>query len=104
MSVFLRLALAWLGLLMLLAAEAALGKIFAWGNTALGIGVLMAATVAVFFMEVNRGPGVIRVFAWGGVFWLFVLFSLGLMDPLTRHTVWIGTGFVGGALSGASGH
>ncbi len=85
----------------LLAVEAALGRVLGWGNVSLALGVLMAATVAVFFMEVDKGPGVIRVFAWAGVFWLFVLLGLGLMDPLTRHTVTIGTGFVGGAISGS---
>ncbi len=101
MSIVLRKGLVWLLLLALFAAEATVGSVLGWGNVSLALGVMMAATVAVFFMEVDKGPGVIRVFAWSGVFWLFVLFGLGLMDPLTRHTVSIGTGFVGGAISGA---
>jgi cytochrome c oxidase subunit 4 len=47
-------------------------------------GVLMVVVVAVRFMEVRKGPSIIRAFAAAGIFWLFVLLALGSVDPLTR--------------------
>jgi cytochrome c oxidase subunit 4 len=91
MSALLRPFLAWLGLLLLLAAEAWIGRVLGWGNVALAIGIVMAGLVSFFFMDVGRGPGLIRVFAAAGLFWLLVLLGLGLMDPLTRHTIPAGT-------------
>jgi hypothetical protein len=52
-------------------------------------GALMAATVAVGFMEVRRGTVLVRTFAVAAMLWLFVLLALGSADPLTRtnHSV-----------------
>jgi caa(3)-type oxidase subunit IV len=52
-------------------------------------GALMAATVAVGFMEVKRGTVLVRTFAVAAMLWLFVLLALGSVDPLTRtnHSV-----------------
>jgi hypothetical protein len=47
-------------------------------------GVLMVAVVAVSFMEVGRGPTIVRGFAVAAIFWLIVLLGLGSADPLTR--------------------
>jgi hypothetical protein len=47
-------------------------------------GVLMVAVVAVSFMEVGKGPTIVRGFAVGAIFWLIVLLGLGSTDPLTR--------------------
>ena len=47
-------------------------------------GVLMVAVVAVSFMEVRKGPTIVRGFAVAAIFWLIVLLALGSMDPLTR--------------------
>ncbi|MBV9655013.1 MAG: hypothetical protein JOZ42_10665 [Acetobacteraceae bacterium] len=82
-----RLVLVWIGLLLLLAVQATLGRVLGWGNVALVAGPVMAALVAVFFMEVGRGPGAVRVFAAWGLFWLMVLIGLGILDPVTRRTV-----------------
>ncbi len=46
--------------------------------------VLMAAIVATMFMEVGRGPTIVRGFAVAAVFWLIVMLGLGSADPLTR--------------------
>jgi hypothetical protein len=47
-------------------------------------GLAMIAGVALFFMEVNRGPAIVRAFAVAALFWLFVLLALGSCDPFTR--------------------
>jgi cytochrome c oxidase subunit 4 len=47
-------------------------------------GVLMVVAVALAFMEVRRGPVLVRAFAVAGLFWLLVLLGLGSADPLTR--------------------
>jgi hypothetical protein len=44
----------------------------------------MVALVAFFFMQVGRGPILIRGFAVMAIFWMIVLIGLGSMDPLTR--------------------
>ncbi len=46
--------------------------------------VLMAALVAIVFMEVGRGPVIVRGFAVAAMFWLLLLLGLGSIDPLTR--------------------
>jgi hypothetical protein len=47
-------------------------------------GVLMVAVVAVSFMEVGRGPTIVRGFAVAAIFWLIVLLGLGSLDALSR--------------------
>lgn len=47
-------------------------------------GVLMVAIVAISFMEVGKGPTIVRGFAVAAIFWLIVLLGLGSADPLTR--------------------
>lgn len=82
-----RLVTAWLVLLLLLALE--------FGLTFLPLArevrpvilipaVAMAAVVAVAFMQIERGPAVVRVFAAGGLLWLTFLLGLGSLDPMTR--------------------
>ena len=46
--------------------------------------LLQAALVMVFLMELNLQGGVIRLFAAGTIFWIFLMFTLTMMDPLTR--------------------
>jgi cytochrome c oxidase subunit IV len=81
------LVLTWLGLIGLLAltivlAYQPLGRF----NTvaALGIGVGKALLVAVIFMKLRRASGVVLLVAGASVFWLGILFWLGLMDFVTR--------------------
>jgi hypothetical protein len=47
-------------------------------------GIGMIATVAWQFMEIHKGPVLVRAFAVGALFFLFVLLALGSVDPLTR--------------------
>lgn len=45
---------------------------------------LMVAAVGAIFMEVRRGPAVVRLFAGAALLWLLVLLGLGSIDPVTR--------------------
>jgi hypothetical protein len=45
---------------------------------------LMVAIVAVAFMQVERDPIIVRVFAIAGLLWLTFLLGLGSLDPMTR--------------------
>ena len=47
-------------------------------------GVLMVAAVGIMFMEVGKGPAIVRGFAVAAMFWLILLLGLGSADPLTR--------------------
>jgi hypothetical protein len=82
-----RLLLAW-GLLILLGgmefAASYLPLVRSWRPLIMIPGVLMVLVVAIAFMEVNKGPAIVRAFALAGIFWLFVLLALGSVDPLTR--------------------
>lgn len=46
--------------------------------------VLMVGTVGTMFMEVGRGPEIVRLFAVAGLLWLTILLGLGSLDPMTR--------------------
>ena len=46
--------------------------------------VLMVATVGTMFMQVWRGPTIVRLFAVAALVWLSVLLGLGSLDPMTR--------------------
>ncbi|MGH6822985.1 MAG: cytochrome C oxidase subunit IV family protein [Methylocella sp.] len=46
--------------------------------------VLMLGIVGTVFMEVGRGPDIVRLFAAAGLLWLGILLGLGSLDPLTR--------------------
>lgn len=78
------LLLTWAGLMLLLAVEVAGTLLFGLGNAAPFIGLLMAGLIATFFMHADEGPGLIRVFALAGAFWLCVLLGLGSLDAVTR--------------------
>jgi cytochrome c oxidase subunit IV len=46
--------------------------------------VLMVGVVATIFMEVGRGPEIVRLFAVAALLWLGILLGLGSLDPMTR--------------------
>jgi hypothetical protein len=46
--------------------------------------VLMIWVVGTVFMEVGRGPDIVRLFAVAGLLWLSFQLGLGSLDPLTR--------------------
>lgn len=78
------LVVAWIGLLLLFAVEVCATRLLGLGNTAPFFGLLMAGVVAAAFMHVGEGPGLIRMIAAAGVFWLAVILGLGSLDALTR--------------------
>ena len=63
---------------------------FGWLNTpiALGVAVLKASLVIIYFMGVRYNTPLTKVVVVAGFFWLFILFGLTLNDYLTRD--WIG--------------
>ena len=48
------------------------------------IAVAKAGLVVWFFMHLRSASGLVRLFAGAALFWLVVLFALGLNDWLTR--------------------
>jgi cytochrome c oxidase subunit IV len=56
----------------------------AWRPLLMIPAALMVLGVAVGFMEVRRGPALVRAFAVAAVLWLLILLGLGSVDPLTR--------------------
>ena len=92
------LAITWLVLLVLLAIE--FGGSFlpiprAWRPLLLVLALLMVATTMVMYMNVRRGPTIVRGFAVAGLFWLIVLLGLGSLDAMTRHDYFTGTAIHG---------
>ncbi len=55
---------------------------------ALGIAVLKAALVVLFFMHVRYGTRLVPLVIAAGVFWLLILLGLSLSDYLMRG--WLG--------------
>ena len=82
-----RLVWTWVILLVLLAIE--LGASFMPLHPSLRPlllvpAALMLAAVASMFMQIGRGPVLVRIFAAAGLLWLTILLGLGSLDPLTR--------------------
>ncbi len=74
-------------LMLLLVATVAAAKmeLGALANVAnLGIAIIKALLVALFFMHLRYREPAMRVFALAGLFWLVILFTLTLSDYLTR--------------------
>jgi hypothetical protein len=46
--------------------------------------VLMVAAVGTMFMQVNKGPMIVRLFVAAGLVWLDILLGVGSLDPMTR--------------------
>ena len=83
----LHLALAWIGLVLLLALT--LGMAFvplgqANIAVALAIGTAKAVIVLLVFMKLARSPPLTWIFAGAGLFWLALLFGLTFTDYATR--------------------
>jgi cytochrome c oxidase subunit IV len=53
---------------------------------ALGIAVVKASLVVLFFMHVRTSTRLTKLVVVGGVFWLLLLFAFTLGDYLTRNT------------------
>lgn len=79
--------LTWVALLALLAIE--IGVSFlplspATRPVILIPALAMLAVILGLFMQVGRGPTIVRLFAAAGLLWLLILLTLGSLDPLTR--------------------
>ena len=63
---------------------------FGWLNTpiALGVALLKASLVVIYFMGLRYNTPLTKVTAVAGFFWLLILFGITLSDYLTRP--WIG--------------
>lgn len=49
-----------------------------------GIAATKAALIAWFFMHLRAATGVVRLFAGAALFWLLIMFGLGLSDWIAR--------------------
>jgi hypothetical protein len=82
-----RLVLLWLGLLALGTIEFGL-SFLPVARLARPLVILpaipMIGVVAVGFMNVTKGPAIVRAFAVAALFWLLILLGLGSIDALTR--------------------
>ena len=87
-----RLLLAW-GLLILLGgaelAASYLPLARSWRPLIMIPAVLMVLVVSIVFMEIKKGPVIVRAFAVAAMFWLFILLALGSADPLTRLNYYV---------------
>jgi cytochrome c oxidase subunit 4 len=82
-----KLIVTWLVLLGLLALEVGVGFLPLSASTRPLIlipALAMLGVVVTRFMQVGRGPVIVRLFAAAGVLWLLILLALGSLDPLTR--------------------
>jgi len=61
-----------------------------WWSTPIGlvIAAVKAFLIAYFFMNLRGQPGIVRVFAVAGLFWLLILLVLSASDFFTRE--WLG--------------
>jgi cytochrome c oxidase subunit IV len=83
----LHLALAWIGLVLLLALTLGMAYIpLGRGNiaVALAIGIAKAVIVLLVFMKLARSPPLTWIFAGAGLFWLALLFGPTFPDYATR--------------------
>jgi cytochrome c oxidase subunit IV len=84
---FRRLLLAWALLMVLLAIEFG-ASFLPLGRSARPLllvpAVLVVGAVVTLFMQIGRGPMIVRLFAVAGLLWLSILLGLGSLDPLTR--------------------
>ena len=58
---------------------------------ALGIAVIKALLVILFFMHVRYSSRLTWVFVGAGFFWLLILLTLTMTDPLARNWLAVGT-------------
>lgn len=51
--------------------------------------VIMVVAVGIMFMQVKKGPVIVRLFVVAGLIWLCILLGLGSLDPMTRTDVYV---------------
>ncbi|MBI3942989.1 MAG: cytochrome C oxidase subunit IV family protein [Chloroflexi bacterium] len=79
--------LTWISLLILLAITVGAASVDLGGlNTpvALGIAIIKAVLIILFFMHVHYSKGLLRIFAAAGFFWLLILIVLTMSDFASR--------------------
>lgn len=75
----------WLGLLLVLAVTVTLVHFFpAWSWLSLAGAALQVALILGGFMRLQEHPALVRFFALGACFWILLMFTLTLIDLLTR--------------------
>jgi cytochrome c oxidase subunit IV len=87
-----RLLLGWALLILLLAVEFGVSILPlepSFRPVVLLPAVLMVGVVAMIFMEIGRGPGIVRLFAVASLLWLSILLGLGSLDPMTRAMYYV---------------
>jgi hypothetical protein len=87
-----RLILMWALLILLGGAELAVSYLplaRSWRPLIMIPGVFMVLVVSIGFMEVRKGPVIVRAFAVAAMLWLVVLLALGSADPLTRTNYYV---------------
>lgn len=86
-SLWRRNLLVWAALLVLLGLSCASAyQPLAGLNAAAGLAIagIKAGLVGFIFMKLGRGPGLLRLAATAGFFWLVILFGLTLSDEFAR--------------------
>ena len=85
-----RLAMVWVGLLVLLGSTISASFLLT-GPASAGVSLLIAfakvGLVFWFFMQLRTEKGLVRVFAIGAAVWLLLLFVLASVDYATRQYV-----------------
>lgn len=80
---------AWLMLLLVLTVAAAQRDLGAANvPIALAIAIAKAILIVLFFMHVRYGSPLVRLFAAGGFFWLFIMLGFILADVQARSSGW----------------
>lgn len=69
-----------------LTAATAFWSFGSWNSViALGIATVKAALVMIFFMHIRQLGGLMRIFAFAGIFWLLILLILTFGDYSSRQ-------------------
>lgn len=73
-------------LLLLLLTASATALPTGWWSTPIGLTVACSKIflISSFFMNLRNQPGLVRVFAGTGLFWLFIMITLTSCDYITR--------------------
>jgi cytochrome c oxidase subunit IV len=82
-----KIFLTWLALLGLLAVEVGVSLVpFSPAARPLILvpALAMLGVILMSFMQLGRGPVIVRLFVAAGLLWLLILLALGSLDPLTR--------------------
>jgi cytochrome c oxidase subunit IV len=82
-----RLLFGWIALILLLGLEFGVSFLDMPASlrpVLLIVAAAMVMVIAFVFMQIGRGPVLVRGFAVMAIFWMIVLIGLGSMDPLTR--------------------